>query len=121
MIAIAMLVAVAVVMSLARPAEAADPPPTSFTFDVPLPDNWDRAMAQDLVDDLNTRHVLLSDSIKEQLDAYRADLPGAPPETWHDFDGSAAVTGSGLSFTVVLGAWGDAAMVHDIRSGTPAR
>ncbi|WP_054564419.1 FG-GAP-like repeat-containing protein [Frankia sp. R43] len=100
MIAVAVLVAVAVVMGSTRPAMAADPPPASFTVDIPLPDNWDHATAQAWADDLNTRHALLSDSIKEQLDAYRADLPGAPTETWHDFDGSAAVTGSGLSLTV---------------------
>ncbi|MCK9902882.1 lipolytic protein G-D-S-L family [Parafrankia colletiae] len=104
-VAVAILVAVALVVSLAKPAEAADgdQAPTEFTVSFAIPENVDLPKLRGVVAELNSRHALLSDTLYEEQDRFApVDLePDVDTFTvQHDFDGAFAVTGSTLSLTV---------------------
>ncbi|WP_214104173.1 FG-GAP-like repeat-containing protein [Acrocarpospora catenulata] len=100
-IAVAILVMMSMVVSLARTAEAADdPPPTSYTISIPLPDGVDLARVRAEVADLNNRNPQLSDTFQQEAAHYPFRLQDGTFTVEQDFDGTLAVTGSILSLTI---------------------
>ncbi|WP_155355878.1 FG-GAP-like repeat-containing protein [Acrocarpospora macrocephala] len=110
-LAVAIMVMVSLVVNLAQPAQAAESLPTTYTMTYRLSDNVDRAQLQGLLDDLNNRHALLSDAMREQSDLYPLVLPGGPDfMVERDFDGYLSLSGPTLSLTIEA----DAVQANDL-------
>ncbi|WP_061298145.1 FG-GAP-like repeat-containing protein [Herbidospora cretacea] len=100
---IAIVALVTLVVNLAHTAQtahAAELPPGMRTLSIPIPAEVDRHQLQGLVDDINSRPGLLTDTTHEWSNLYGMVLPGAPFSVETDFDGVFALSGSHLTLTI---------------------
>lgn len=102
-VTIAIVALVTLVVNLAQTVEtahAAELPPGMRTLSIPIPADVDRNQLQGLVDDINSRPGLLTDTAHEWSNLYGMVLPGAPFSVEMDFDGVFALSGSNLTLTI---------------------
>ncbi|MEU8203335.1 FG-GAP-like repeat-containing protein [Streptosporangium sp. NPDC049046] len=73
---------------------------TTVSMEFDLPQGAERTEIDEWVDTINDRDGLLSDAIKEEWLNNRGSLPVTVLGDWVDFDGTIAVRGSKLAFTL---------------------